>query len=114
MFEYSRPYFPNGQQKNPHLTAGFSIALRLLCRIDFEINHPITRQPLDESLAFVGCRECRQHTRERRAARRSEQVWHGHPAYTDHTKINPRNKIPFSKLYADTLEKIQFLQESGI
>jgi hypothetical protein len=40
--------------------------------------------------------------------------WHGHPEYTDHTKTNPRNKISFSKLYADTLDKIKFIQGAGI
>lgn len=39
--------------------------------------------------------------------------WHGCPTYVDHTKINPRNKIPFKTLYDNTLRRIDIIKAAG-
>lgn len=39
--------------------------------------------------------------------------WHGCPSYTDHTKVNPRNGVPFKLLYERTLQRISTLKGAG-
>lgn len=39
--------------------------------------------------------------------------WHGCPSYTDHTKINPRNKTPFKELYENTQRRIDTIRNAG-
>lgn len=39
--------------------------------------------------------------------------WHGCPSYTDHTKVNPRNGVPFKVLYEKTLQRIATLEGAG-
>lgn len=39
--------------------------------------------------------------------------WHGCPSYTDHSKINPRNNIPYQVLYEKTLERIEVFKRAG-
>lgn len=41
------------------------------------------------------------------------KFWHGCPSTTDHTKINPKNKIPYKILYEKTLERIDIFENSG-
>jgi hypothetical protein len=41
------------------------------------------------------------------------KFWHGCPTYTDHTKINPRNHIPFKDLYTATLVRIETFESNG-
>lgn len=36
--------------------------------------------------------------------------WHGHPDYTDHMAVNPKNGIPFSELYDATLKRLDIFQ----
>jgi len=39
--------------------------------------------------------------------------WHGCPSYCDHTKVNPRNGVPYKVLYERTLERIALLKHCG-
>lgn len=39
--------------------------------------------------------------------------WHGCPSYCDHAKVNPRNGVPYSTLYARTLERIEIFKRAG-
>lgn len=39
--------------------------------------------------------------------------WHGCPKYTDHTKNNPKNYIPYKTLYEETLRRIITLETAG-
>lgn len=39
--------------------------------------------------------------------------WHGCPDHTDHTKVNPRNKIPYKELYRKTLERLEIFNRNG-
>lgn len=41
------------------------------------------------------------------------RFWHGCPETTDHTKLNPRNNIPFKVLYENTLSRLDLLQKAG-
>lgn len=39
--------------------------------------------------------------------------WHGDPDYTDHTKMNPCNKIPYKQLYQRTQQRIKTFRDTG-
>jgi hypothetical protein len=39
--------------------------------------------------------------------------WHGCPSYTDHSKINPRTKIPYRHAYEETLKRIECFEQNG-
>lgn len=39
--------------------------------------------------------------------------WHGCPSYTDHTKVNPRNGVPFKTLYEKTIARIETFKAAG-
>ena len=39
--------------------------------------------------------------------------WHGCPKYTDHVKVNPRNKVPYKILYEKTVSRINAIIDAG-